>query len=95
MKKLKDVFFHFCKKSSVLALSAASVIALVPFSVLAEEATTGNTELNAVAITTEDLMPIFNAVSSNMGVILKVGIPLFGLFLVISVVPKVIKHFTK
>ena len=41
------------------------------------------------------LMPLFTAVASNLGVILKVGIPLFGLFLAVSIIPKVIRYFTK
>lgn len=91
----KEKFLRFRKKAAVAAASVVSVMALAPISAFAEETTTGSAELNAVAITTEDLMPLFNAVSSNIGVILKVGIPLFGLFLVISIIPKVIRHFTK
>ncbi len=92
----KEKFLRFRKKAAVVAASLVLVMALAPISVFAEETTTtGSAELNAVAITTEDLMPLFNAVSSNIGVILKVGVPLFGLFLVISIIPKVIRHFTK
>lgn len=96
MGRLKEVFAKFRRKAAVIASSSA-VMALTSVAVFASgESSSGASDaLSAVAITQEDLMPLFNAVSSNMGVILKVGIPLFGLFLVIGIVPKVIRHFTK
>lgn len=94
MGRLKEVFAKFRRKAAIVASSSA-VMALTSVAVFASGESGASDALSAVVITQEDLMPLFNAVSSNMGVILKVGIPLFGLFLVIGIVPKVIRHFTK
>ena len=97
MRRLKEVFLSFRKRAAAIA-STTAVMALTSIAVFAEE--TGGTDtsaaLDAMVIKKEaDLMPLFNAVASNLGVILKVGIPLFGLFLAVSIIPKVIRYFTK
>jgi hypothetical protein len=48
-----------------------------------------------VAITTEMLSPIIDAVTANIGVILPVGIAIFGILIGVSLVPKLIKKFSK
>lgn len=80
------------------AVGGAAVPILVSVAAFAEETTGGvdtSAALDAMVIKEADLMPLFNAVASNLGVILKVGIPLFGLFLAVSIIPKVIRYFTK
>lgn len=96
MGRLKEVFVKFRRKAAVIASSSA-VMALTSVAVFASgESSSGVSDaLSAVVVNEEDLMPLFDAISSNMGVILKVGIPIFGLFLVISIVPRVIRNFTK
>ena len=97
MRRLKEIFLSFRKRAAAIA-SITAVMALTSIAVFAEE-TTGcvdtSAALDAMVIKEADLMPLFNAVASNLGVILKVGIPLFGLFLAVSIIPKVIRYFTK
>ena len=96
MRRLKEIFLSFRKRAAAIA-STTAVMALTSIAVFAEE--TGGTDtsaaLDAMVIKEADLMPLFNAVASNLGVILKVGIPLFGLFLAVSIIPKAIRYFTK
>ena len=49
----------------------------------------------SVAITAEMLSPITDAVTANIGVILPVGIAIFGILIGVALVPKLIKRFTK
>lgn len=46
-------------------------------------------------ITTEMLQPLVDGVTSNIAVILPVGIGLFAIFIGIALIPKLIKKFTK
>ncbi len=46
-----------------------------------------------VAITTEMLKPIVDAVTSNIGVILPVGITIFGIMLGIGLIPRIVGKF--
>ena len=73
MRRLKEVFLSFRKRAAAIA-STTAVMALTS---IAEE--TGGTDtsaaLDAMVIKEADLMPLFDAVASNLGVILKVGIP--------------------
>lgn len=96
MGRLKEIFLRFRKRAAAIA-SITAVMALTSIAVFAEEAggTDTSAALDAMVIKEADLMPLFNAVASNLGVILKVGIPLFGLFLAVSIIPKVIRYFTK
>ena len=97
MRRLKEIFLSFRKRAAAIA-STTAVMALTSIAVCAEETTGGvdtSAALDAMVIKEADLMPLFNAVASNLGVILKVGIPLFGLFLAVSIIPKVIRYFTK
>lgn len=47
-----------------------------------------------IAITTDMLSPILDAITANIGVILPVGIAVFGIMLGIALVPKLIKKFS-
>ncbi len=80
-----------------LLASAGTAIVPVMVSVQCFAAETGGTvtdeDLAPVAITTDMLRPIVNAVSANIGVILPIGIILFGILLGVTLVPKVIKKF--
>lgn len=49
----------------------------------------------SVAITTEMLAPITDAITANIGVILPVGIAIFGILLGVGLVPYLIKKFSK
>lgn len=46
-------------------------------------------------ISAETLAPITDAFTSNLGVILPVGITIFGIILGLSFIPKIIKMFKK
>lgn len=48
-----------------------------------------------VAITSEMLNPLVDSVTANIGVILPVGIVIFGILIGVSMVPGLIKKFTK
>lgn len=65
------------------------------FGVAAEAASSTAPSTTGVAITSEMLQPLVSSVTANIGVILPVGIALFAIFIGISLVPKLIKKFTK
>lgn len=48
----------------------------------------------SVAITSDMLAPITEAVTSNIGVILPVGITIFGILIGVALVPRIIGMFT-
>lgn len=50
--------------------------------------------LPSIAITTEMLAPLVDSVVANVGVILPVGIGLFGMFLGIKLIPMLFSKFT-
>ena len=50
--------------------------------------------VGGVAITGDMLKPITDAITSNIGVILPVGVAIFGIMIGVSLVPKIIKLFT-
>lgn len=51
--------------------------------------------LPTIAITQDMLTPIVQSVVSNLGVILPVGIVLFGVLLGVKLVPRIIGYFIK
>lgn len=51
--------------------------------------------LGAAAVTTEMLEPIVDAITSNIAVIMPVGITVFGVMVGIGLVPRIIKKFTR
>lgn len=46
-----------------------------------------------VAITTDMLAPILDSIKANIGVILPVGIAIFGILLGIGLIPKIFRKF--
>lgn len=50
-------------------------------------------DLKSVAITSDMLQPLVEGISSNIAVILPVGITIFAIFIGVAVVPKIIKKF--
>ncbi len=49
---------------------------------------------SATAVTTEMLEPIVDAITSNIAVIMPVGITIFGVMVGLSLVPRIIRYFT-
>lgn len=52
-------------------------------------------DVPGVAITTEMLAPITDAVTANIGVILPVGIAIFGILIGVGLIPTIISKFAK
>lgn len=50
--------------------------------------------MNNVAITTTMLEPIVDSIVANIGVILPVGITVFGIMIGLSLVPRILRKFT-
>lgn len=49
--------------------------------------------VEGVAITTDMLEPIVDAIVSNIAVIMPVGIAIFGCIIGVTIVPRIIKSF--
>lgn len=77
----------------VVVGAAAPVLALAP-RVFASESLPGADALNSVVVTTDMLKPVIDAITSNIGIILPVGVILFGIMLGIALVPRIFKKFT-
>lgn len=52
-------------------------------------------EPSGVAITSEMLTPIIDAITGNVAVIMPIGIAIFGLMIGLGLIPKIIGKFTK
>lgn len=50
---------------------------------------------SSVAITSEMLSPITDAVIANIGVILPIGIAIFGILIGVSLIPTLVKKFAR
>lgn len=79
--KAKNILFAGAGTATALA-TAVPAFAVEP------------TELPSIAITTEMLTPLVDSVVANVGVILPVGIGLFGMFLGIKLIPMLFSKFT-
>lgn len=53
----------------------------------------GKVAMDAVAITSEMVKPLLTAVTSNVSVILPIGIGIMGVMLGISIIPKIVYRF--
>ena len=76
-------------KNKFLLIAPAVVGALTATTAFAS----GEASVPKLAITPEMLAPIPDAVAANIGVILPVGIGIFGIIIGVSFVPKLIKKF--
>lgn len=47
------------------------------------------------AITSDMLEPVVDSITSNIAVILPIGVVVFGIMIGISLVPRILKKFTK
>ena len=78
-------------KNKALKISAAvgtvATSALACVTCFAEDTT-------SVAVTSSMLQPIVTAVTENIAVILPVGITIFGIFIGLKLVPRIISKFT-
>lgn len=73
--------------------AAAPVLAMAP-RVFAAEPVVGADALDSVVVTSDMLKPVIDAITSNIGIILPVGIILFGIMLGIGLVPRIFKKFS-
>lgn len=60
----------------------------------AGESSGGNAALDSVVVTSDMLQPVLDAITSNIAVILPVGVVLFGVMLGIALIPNILKRFT-
>lgn len=60
----------------------------------AGEASGGNAALDSVVVSSDMLQPVLDAITSNIAVILPVGVVLFGVMLGIALIPKILSKFT-
>ena len=77
-------------KNKVLRISTA--VGTVATGALA--CLTCSADTSGVAVTSDMLQPIVNAVTDNIAVILPVGITIFGIFIGLKLVPRIISKFT-
>lgn len=78
-------------KALVIAGVGASSLSLLAVPSFASEV---DGALQNVAITSDMLQPLLDGISSNISVILPVGIAVFAIFVGVSILPKIVKKFT-
>jgi len=78
----------------VAGATGAATVALSSVPVFAAEGATGGSgNLGEAAITSDMLSPLVDGVTSNIGVILPVGVALLAIFIGIKLIPKVLSYF--
>lgn len=94
MTNLKDKITNLKSHVSPAALAAPVVGAatVLGSSVMAFASESGGSS-PSFAITSDMLAPLTEGVTANVGVILPIGLGMFGMFLGIKLIPKLIKKF--
>lgn len=94
MLNLKEKFVGLKRKAAVfMAVIAVATMTALPALAAEGDTVTGGSALESVIVTEEMLTPIVDAVSSNVRVILPVGVTIFGILLGIFLIPKLFQKF--